>query len=81
MIDVKDVIDLLCALCDQEGLRVTATESLKAGGIAAVTTTIGGMAGGPVGLFVGGLCCSYPIPAISPDPVMCGFLLDVGHIC
>ncbi len=65
MIDVEELISLLCTLCDEKNLRVSVTESLKAGALTAVTTTAGGLLGGPVGLFVGELCCSYHIIVVT----------------
>lgn len=49
---IKTLVEFLC---NDQNLKVTATESLKGGLIAGGLTTLGGLLGGPMGLAVGGM--------------------------
>ncbi|KAK2191302.1 hypothetical protein NP493_54g00037 [Ridgeia piscesae] len=53
-LDVDDVLQLLAELADDDGLKVTVTESLKGGLITGLTAVVGGMLMGPAGLAIGG---------------------------
>ncbi len=65
MIDVEGIIGLLCTLCDEENLRVSVKESLKAAALAGITTFIGGLLGGPPGILAGELCYDFYIVAVT----------------
>lgn len=52
-VDVREVIELVSTLSEEENLRVTVTECAKAGLIAGVATTVGGVVAGPIGLLFG----------------------------
>ena len=52
-VEISVLVEVLCILCDEDKLKVTLKESLKGGAIAGVSTIIGGMLGGPIGLAVG----------------------------
>jgi len=52
-LDVDDVLQLLAELADDDGLKVTVTESLKGGLITGLTAVVGGMLMGPAGLAIG----------------------------
>ena len=54
VIRYNDILTLVTTLGDQEGLRVTATESAKGGLIAGAACALGGLLMGPAGLAVGG---------------------------
>lgn len=52
-INTEQALSLVTQLCEEEKLRVTFKESLKGGAIAGITTIIGGLLGGPIGLAIG----------------------------
>jgi hypothetical protein len=52
-INSRELLSVVSQLTEDRHVRVTITESLKGGCIAATTTTVGGILLGPVGLAVG----------------------------
>ncbi len=54
VIRYNDILSVIRALGDEEGIGVTVKESAKGGLIAGVCCAIGGILGGPPGLAVGG---------------------------
>lgn len=50
-----DILNLMAILADENGLQVTVRRAVYGGAIAGITTTVGGLFGGPVGLLAGGV--------------------------
>jgi nicotinamide mononucleotide (NMN) deamidase PncC len=52
-INTGELLKVVSKLTEDKQVRVTVTESLKGGGIALTTTTVGGLLLGPIGLAIG----------------------------